>query len=412
MTFNDFNLSDEIEEAISFMGYTSPTPIQEEAIPYILEGNDLIGCAQTGTGKTAAFLIPLLEKLAKSTKKGIKALIIVPTRELAQQIDENFIGISYFTNTSSIAIYGGNQPELFANQKKALQQGVDVVIATPGRLLAHENLGYVDFSDLETLILDEADRMLEMGFIDDIMKIIKKLPAQRQTLLFSATMKADIRKLAHKILTDPKQINLAVSKPAEGVNQQAYLVKDENKIQLLEYIIQHSKISNMIIFAATKSEVDTISRRLNRINIECNAIHSDKDQQERNEMMRMFKAQKFKVLVATDIVSRGIDIDGLSHVVNFSVPDDPADYVHRVGRTARADKKGISITFINDSKEQLYFQNIEQLIEKELEKNLIPSDIGESPLYEPKRYLRSKGRKGGGKRRFQKKKGYKPRNRK
>jgi len=370
------------------MGFVKATPIQKDAIPIILNNNDLIGCAQTGTGKTAAFLIPILEKLHNSTKKGIKVCVLVPTRELAQQIDENITALSYFLDVSAISIFGGNQPELFAQQKNALQEGVDVVIATPGRLIAHMNLGYVDFSTLDVLVLDEADRMLEMGFISDIEKIIKEMPKKRQTLLFSATMKSEIRKLSQNILINPKQINLSVSKPAAGVTQQAYLVNDFHKIKLLEYLIQHAQITNMLIFASRKSRVDEIYKSLSRLGIDCRAIHSDKEQIERNEILRNYKAQNFKILIATDILSRGIDIEELSHVVNFDVPDDPADYVHRVGRTARADKKGAAITFINDGKDQLMFYNIEQLIESELPKLEIPSDLGESPKYEPGKFLK------------------------
>ena len=375
------------------MGFQKPTPIQEQAIPIISNKEDLIGCAQTGTGKTAAFLIPLLQQLHESVTAGIKGCILVPTRELAQQIDENITALSYFLDVSAIAIYGGNQPELFSQQKKAIEAGVDVVIATPGRLIAHMNLGYVDFTKLNTLILDEADRMLDMGFMPDLTKIIEKLPKERQTLMFSATMKPDIRKFAYHILKNPKQINLAVSKPAAGITQQAYLVKDLNKTAFLEYLITHSQITNMIIFASTKQKVDDIHRALTRQKVDCKAIHSDKEQIERNEILRNFKAKNFRVLVATDILSRGIDIDGLSHVLNYDVPDDPADYVHRVGRTARADNKGIAITFINDTKDQFYFFNIEELIEKEIEKFTIPSSLGESPTYEPKKFLRSKGKK-------------------
>lgn len=375
------------------MGFTKATPIQQKAIPIILSKSDLIGCAQTGTGKTAAFLIPVLQILSQKSSPGIKVCILVPTRELAQQIDENITALSYFIDVSSIAIYGGNQPELFAQQKTAISTGVDVVIATPGRLIAHMNLGYVDFSEIDILILDEADRMLEMGFIGDILKIIAEMPKERQTLLFSATMKGEIRKLAQKILIHPEEINLAVSKPAAGVTQQAYLVNDFNKIKLLEYLIQHTQISNMLIFASRKSRVDEINKSLVKLGVDCKAIHSDKDQVERNEILRNYKAQNFKVLIATDILSRGIDIDGLSHVINFDVPDDPADYVHRVGRTARADKKGIAVTFINDGKDQMLFHQIEQLIEREIEKLNIPEQIGISPEYKPQLYQKQRKKK-------------------
>lgn len=388
MKFSEFNLPEKIIEAIDFMGFQTATKIQEMAIPTIINGKDLIGCAQTGTGKTAAFLIPLLAKINENKSTGVKALVIVPTRELAQQIDEHFEALSYFLDIGSVAVYGGNQPELFNRQKKAIQNGVDVIIATPGRLIAHLNLGYLSLKSVDTLILDEADRMLEMGFIGDILKIIGYLSEKRQNLMFSATMKADIRKLAHQVLHEPEQINIAVSKPAEGLVQQAFMVYENSKPDFLLYLIKNLEITNMVVFVSRKVKVDEVHMHLVKAGIKCEAMHSGKEQDQRNEVIRHFRAGNFKILIATDVMSRGIDIDGISHVVNYDIPDDPADYVHRVGRTARAERTGAAITLINETKDQLYFYNIEELIEKKLEKNSIPEAVGSSPDYNPEKFLR------------------------
>ncbi|UTW63262.1 DEAD/DEAH box helicase [bacterium SCSIO 12741] len=401
MKFDDFDLSEPLKDAIFYMGFEKATPIQEQAIPSIIEGKDLIGCAQTGTGKTAAFLIPLLEKISKSEKKGIKALILVPTRELAMQIDEQVDALGYFADVSSVPVYGGGVGDVFARQKMAIQQGVDIIIATPGRFLAHHNLGYLNLDDLETLILDEADRMLDMGFIDDIQRIINLCPQEgRQTLLFSATMATEIRVLAKKIQKNPVQVNLAIAKPAANAVQKIYLVNDEHKIALLEHLLDNEaeEISNMIIFASTKEGVDKIYRKLNRGNRSIQNLHSGKSQDERNEALRKFKAGSLKILVATDVLSRGIDIEGLSHVVNYDMPNDPADYVHRVGRTARADRSGIAISFVNRD-DQFKLLNVEELIERSLDKLTIPESIGTSPEYNPDELLKRK-RKGRGKSRY------------
>lgn len=400
MKFSELNISSELVEAIGYMGFETCTPIQEQAIPIIQDGKDVIGCAQTGTGKTAAFLIPLLEKLSKSNHDKVKSLIIVPTRELALQIDEQVQAISYFLGVSAIPVYGGGEGGDFSQQKKAIQQGADILIATPGRFIAHMNLGYVDFSGLEMLILDEADRMLDMGFIDDITKIIKECPKERQTLMFSATMASQIRVLAKQILKQPTQINLAIAKPAEGVNQQIYLVHDANKLDLLLHILDKEEIQNMIIFASRKEKVDQIERQLARKNHSVKSLHSGREQEERKERLREFKAGNLKILVATDVLSRGIDIDGLSHVLNYDMPNDAADYVHRVGRTARADKKGTAMSFVN-REDQLKLLNVEELIERSLPKNDTPKEIGETPAYNPEELLKSK-RKGKGKRPFKK----------
>ncbi|MGB0806836.1 MAG: DEAD/DEAH box helicase [Salibacteraceae bacterium] len=395
MGFKKFNLNASLQEGIDAMQYTSPTPVQEQALPIILKNEDLMGFAQTGTGKTAAFLIPILQKLDGNTKPGIKCLILVPTRELAQQIEVNLTGLGYFTSVSSQAVYGGNQGDLFSEQKNSITSGVDIIIATPGRFLQHLNLGYVKLDQVEMLVLDEADRMLDMGFVGDILKISELLPKSRQTLLFSATMDGKIKQLASKLLKHPNEINLAIAKPAAGINQMAFMVYDEFKIPLLEHYLKNQEVKNMIVFASRKTQVDQITRKLDRMGFSVVAMHSDKTQDERNEAMRLFKAGKYTILVATDIVSRGIDIDELSHVINFDVPNDAADYVHRIGRTARAGKNGAGISFISPD-DQIKWTYIEKLIEREVDKFLTPEEIGKSPEYNPsaqKTYGGNKNRK-------------------
>lgn len=394
MGFDKFNLNQALMDGIDAMQYTAPTPVQEKALPFILKGGDLMGFAQTGTGKTAAFLIPILQKLDGSTKQGIKCLILVPTRELAQQIEVNLTGLGYFTSVSSQAVYGGNQGDLFSAQKKSLTEGVDIVISTPGRLLQHINLGYVDLSTVEMMVLDEADRMLDMGFVGDILNISKLLPDSKQSLLFSATMDGKIKKLAKELLNNPDEINLAIAKPAAGINQVAFMVYDEFKIPMLAHFLDHQQVKNMIVFASRKSQVDAICKKLQRLNYSVAAIHSDKTQEERNEALRLFTHGKYDILVATDIVSRGIDIDDLSHVVNFDVPNEAADYVHRIGRTARAGKNGAGISFIGPD-DMVKFSYIEKLIEREIDKYNTPEEIGRSPIYDPREH-----RGGGNKKRY------------
>jgi superfamily II DNA/RNA helicase len=394
MKFTELNISDSLKEALHYMGFEQTTPIQEQAIPAILDGSDLIGCAQTGTGKTAAFLIPLLEKLSKDHPQNIRALIIVPTRELALQIDEQVQALSYFTSISSITVFGGGDSSLFSVQKNAIEQGADIIIATPGRLIAHMNMGYVDLSKIEMLILDEADRMLDMGFIDDITRIIKTCNINRQTLMFSATMAPEIRKLASGILSQPVQINLAIAKPAEGVVQQVYLVHDDNKIALLEHILSTSTVTNMIVFASKKEIVDAIERSIRKCGHPVKSLHSGREQSERQERLREFKAGKIKILVATDVLSRGIDIDGLSHVVNYDIPAEAADYVHRVGRTARADKEGTAISFVN-SKDIQKLRRIERLIERQFTLLPTPTHIGESPDPDAPKALQNRDNRNG-----------------
>lgn len=389
MKFTDLPISETLKDALHYMGFEHTTPIQQQAIPVILDGKDLIGCAQTGTGKTAAFLIPLLQKISDSKTDSIRALIIVPTRELALQIDEQVQALSYFTSISSITVYGGGDSSLFSVQKNAIEQGADIVIATPGRLIAHLNMGYVDLSGIEILILDEADRMLDMGFIDDINKIIKTCNPNRQTLMFSATMAPEIRKLAAGILRQPEQINLAIAKPAEGVNQIVYSVHEENKIELLEYILKTSEVTNMVVFASRKEMVDAIERKIRNLGHSVKSLHSGREQHERQERLRDFKAGNIKILVATDVLSRGIDIDGLSHVLNYDIPSDAADYVHRVGRTARADKKGTAISFVNQ-KDLSKLQRIERLIERTLSPLPTPAEVGDSPVQESSKDRKSR----------------------
>ncbi|MEO0900125.1 MAG: DEAD/DEAH box helicase [Bacteroidota bacterium] len=399
MKFYELPLEDVVHDGIDALGFEDTTPIQAQAIPIILDNKDLIACAQTGTGKTAAYLIPTINKLCMNPSNNTRALIISPTRELADQIDQNVDALSYFTGVSSVAVYGGGNPKDFDRQKYGIKNGADIVVATPGRLLTFISLGITDFNEVDTLILDEADKMLDMGFYGDIIKIIQSLPEglPRQTLMFSATMPPKIRKLAEEIMNEPGMINLNLAKPAEGVKLGAYMVFDEQKIPLLEHILKEEEIESMIIFAASKASVDQVANRLKRQNYDVFAIHSDKDQEERQETLRKFKNKEFKILVGTDVLARGIDIDNLSHVLNFDVPHDADDYVHRVGRTARASSTGEAITFINP-KDQHKFHRIERLIEQEVPKLDSPEELGETPTYNPRRGGGGKGRGKGGNR--------------
>lgn len=359
------------------MGFEKPTPIQEKAIPIILENKDLIACAQTGTGKTAAFLLPIINKIFKEHSDIIDTLVVVPTRELAIQIDEALQGFAYFTPITSIAIYGGNDGTSYEQEKKALTQGANIIIATPGRLIAHLNQGYVKFKTIKHLVLDEADRMLDMGFSDDLNRIISFLPKDRQTLLFSATMPPRINALAKRILRDPEQISIAVSKPAEKVIQGAYLVNNQHKVELIKQLLKGKNLKSIIIFSSTKSRVKELERELQKIGLDAASIHSDLTQDQRNEVLRNFKNRKLQILVATDILSRGIDIDSIELVINFDVPGDAEDYIHRVGRTARAEATGVALTFISAS-DQRKFKSIEALIGSEIKKLQLPPSIGES----------------------------------
>ncbi|MDX2285708.1 MAG: DEAD/DEAH box helicase [Bacteroidia bacterium] len=365
-------------DAIDSLGYEFPTPIQAKAIPVALAGRDIIGCAQTGTGKTAAYLIPTLDWLSDGTAEYPRVLILAPTRELAEQIDQNIEGLGYYAGISSIAIYGGKASENWDRQKMALTTGADIIVATPGRLMTHMALGYVKFDQIRTVILDEADKMLDMGFYPDIMTIIKETPTERQTLMFSATMPPKIRKLAQEILRDPVEINLNIAKPAAGITQLAYMIDDDRKIPLLEHILRTREVDSMIIFASSKLSVDRIHAKLQKLNYNVRAMHSDKEQDERQETLRQFKNKQFPILVGTDVLSRGIDIDNLSHVVNYDVPLDAEDYVHRVGRTARANTTGEAHTLVN-YKDLQRFARIEKLIESQIPRGEIPDSLGPPP---------------------------------
>ena len=361
MTFQDFSFSPDLQQGLDAMGFDKPTPIQELAIPIILDGHDLIACAQTGTGKTAAFVLPILDRISRSDHSHLNTLIIAPTRELAQQIDQQIEGFSYFTNASSIPIYGGGDGMAWEQQKRALQSGADIIIATPGRLISLLSGGEVDFSHLKHLILDEADRMLDMGFYEDIIRIIRMLPENRQTMLFSATMPPRIKTLAEKILRQPKEVSIAVSKPAEKIKQIFYRVTDDKKVELTCDILKDPAYTSVIIFCSTKDSVKNLNKALNKSGVKTSAFHSDLEQKEREELMRNFKNKSLQVLVGTDVLSRGIDVEGISLVINYDVPPDAEDYIHRIGRTARAEESGTAITFIN-AKDLFRFRRIEKLL--------------------------------------------------
>jgi ATP-dependent RNA helicase RhlE len=354
--------------------------VQEQVIPNILAGKDVIAAAQTGTGKTAAFLLPIINKLITEhhTTHKINAVIIVPTRELAIQIAQILEGLSYFTSISSIAIYGGSDGNSFANEKKALSSGVDIVICTPGRMISHLTMGYCKMDEVRYLVLDEADRMLDMGFYEDIIKIISFIPPKRQNLLFSATMPKEIRKLANTILNNPVEINIAISKPPEQISQGAFIVFDAQKIPLVKYVLQQQQFDSVLIFCSSKASVKKLTEELKRSNFPVGEIHSDLEQNKREQVLIDFKNGKIKILVATDILSRGIDIEDISLVINYDVPHDGEDYVHRIGRTARAATTGTAYTFISD-KEQVKFHRIEKLLGHEVTKHPVPEQFGPAP---------------------------------
>ncbi|HEY9123916.1 MAG TPA: DEAD/DEAH box helicase [Bacteroidales bacterium] len=374
MNFIDFNFTSDLQQGLDAMGFNNPTPIQEQAIPVILSGKDLIACAQTGTGKTAAYLLPVIHKLVeqKASLDTFKCLIIVPTRELAMQIDQQVEAFTYFCQLSSISVYGGGEGVLWDIQKKALTEGVEIVIATPGRLIAHLAMGYIDTSNVQYLILDEADRMLDMGFHDDIVQIISYLPKERQTLLFSATMPEKIRALAKKIMGDaPEQISLAISKPAEGIVQAAYFVEDHFKIGLIKELLKEKKNINAIIFSSKKNTVRIIERELLKLGFDVASIHSDLEQKQREQALLDFRNRKLQILVGTDVVARGIDIAGIGLVLNYDVPPDAEDYIHRIGRTARAETTGVALTFVNRA-DRHKFRQIETFLEKQVFKIPVP----------------------------------------
>lgn len=402
MKFTEFGFDDRLMEGIDASNYQEATPIQEQVIPHIIEGKDVLAFAQTGTGKTAAFLLPLIHNmLSKGTDpNGINCMVIVPTRELAVQIAQHLEGLSYFTSVSSIAVYGGGDGNNFVQEKKALSLGADFVICTPGKMMAHIKMGYVKLDSLQYLVLDEADRMLDMGFYDDIMFIIKHLPQKRQNLLFSATMPPKIKAMAQKILHHPVEISIAMSKPPEKIVQQAFLVYDEQKIPLIQHLLSEKQYRSVLIFCSSKLSVKQLTRDLRKKGIKAGEIHSDLEQDNREDILIQYKSGRLPVLVATDILSRGIDIDNIDLVINFDVPHDGEDYVHRIGRTARAAAEGSAYTLIN-VKDQRKFFSIEKLIGKDVEKVLIPEHLGEQPAYTPVR--NNSG--GGGKRKFFKNRG-------
>ena len=383
MKFKEFDFIPEIMEGLESMGFEECTPVQELAMPVIWKGNDLIACAQTGTGKTAAYLLPVLNRITQTKSHGINTLIIAPTRELVLQIDQQIEGFSYFCGATSLAVYGGGEGAAFDQQKAALIQGADIIVATPGRLLSHINLKYSDFSTIKHLILDEADRMLDMGFFDDIMRIVRELPTARQTLMFSATMPSKIRKLAEGILHNPESVSIAISKPAENIIQAAYMVYENQKVALVKSLLKgKTDYKSVLIFTSRKINVNGLVRELRRMGFSADGMLSDLEQKEREDVMLRFKNRETQILVATDIVARGIDIDGIDLVMNYDVPRDPEDYVHRIGRTARAQSSGVAITLISDL-DQHNFKKIEELIERDIIKIPLPPDFAEGPLYNP-----------------------------
>lgn len=386
MQFNEFEIHEDVLAGIDAMNYIQASPIQEMAIPVILSKKDLIASAQTGTGKTAAYLIPLLHQIISEKNEHITALILVPTRELAKQIDEQIEGFSYFIGATSLAIYGGGKGENWDQQRRALVEGADIIIATPGRLMAHMKSGEVKFDQLKCLVLDEADKMLDMGFSDDIMYVINHLPENRQNLMFSATMPKKIRDFANRILKNPEEIKLSVSKPAEGIDQQFFLADDNQKLALLVHLLKKTDAKTIIIFSSQKNMIRQILRALEKVNIKAKGISSDNTQEEREEYLRGFKNKNFDILVATDVLSRGIDINNLNLVINFDVPRDAEDYIHRIGRTARAETTGTSYTFINQ-KDQFKIKSIEKLLEREVEKQNITESLGlgPAPEFNPKK---------------------------
>ena len=379
------------------MGFEEATPIQAQAIPAIMEGKDLLGCAQTGTGKTAAFLLPILNRFTETPHDGVDTLIIGPTRELVQQVDRQLEGFSYFTPVSSIPIYGGRDGQSMTQEKRALKTGAPVIVATPGRLIAHLDLGYVDFSKVRHFILDEADRMLDMGFVHDIMKIADHLPRVRQTLLFSATMPPKIRKFAKSLLNNPVEVNVAVSKPAKNILQGVYELEDSGKVKLVAKLLEGKKrLERTIIFASTKKKVREVTQALKRAGLTVRAVSSDLEQSEREEALHDFRSGQLPIIVATDVLSRGIDIKGIDVVINYDVPPDPEDYVHRIGRTARADASGVALTFVSHH-DRHRFRRIEELIETEIRRLPLPEGVEKgTPEKRSGGGGRGRGRSGGG----------------
>lgn len=383
MYFDELDLNDNVLDALYDMRFDTCTPVQEKCIPEILEGHDVLGVAQTGTGKTAAYLLPVLSKLDDGgyPKDAINCVIMSPTRELAQQIDQAMQGFGYYLQgVSSVAVYGGNDGNRYDQELRSLRMGADVVIATPGRLISHISLGNVDLSKVSFFILDEADRMLDMGFSDDIKTIASKLPKTCQTIMFSATMPEKIEELAKTLLKNPVEIKLAVSKPAEKIKQEAYVCYETQKMTIIKDIFKAGDLKRVIVFSGSKFKVKQLTASLQQIGVNCGAMHSDLEQAERDDVMFKFKSGQYDVLVATDIVARGIDIDDIEMVINYDVPHDTEDYVHRIGRTARANRDGRAITFVSEE-DQYWFQQIEKFLEKVVDKMPLPEECGEGPEY-------------------------------
>ncbi len=401
MNFEETYLNDNILDALYDMRFEEMTPIQEKCIPEILDGHDLIGVAQTGTGKTAAYLLPVLSMLDDGgfPKDAVNCIVMSPTRELAQQIDQAMQGFGYYLNgISSVAVYGGNDGNRFDQETRGLKMGADVIIATPGRLLSHIRMGHIDLSRLSFFILDEADRMLDMGFSDDILQIAKLLPRDHQTIMFSATMPDKIQQLARTLLYNPVEVKIAVSKPAEKIQQSAYLCYEPQKLGIIRHLFKNGELHRVIIFSGKKDKVKDITRELQRIHINCAQMHSDLSQQERDDVMYRFKTGQVDVLIATDIVARGIDIDDILMVINYDVPRDAEDYVHRIGRTARAQRDGVAITFVSDN-DMRFFSDIERFLGKDITKNPLPDALGEAPEYKvsaPRKSTRGRGGRGRG----------------
>lgn len=370
MSFEKFNLSNELMMGLKDLRYSEPTPIQEECIPLILDGKDVIGAAQTGTGKTGAFVIPLLQKITHNKSDDTQALILSPTRELAQQIEEQIFALGYHTGITSATVTGGSD---YGTQVKAIRAGVDIIVATPGRLIDQMNVLNLDFSGLEYLVLDEADRMLDMGFLPDVMKIVEQLPKERQTMLFSATMVEEVQKVVDQVMVDPVEVEFEVSKPVDSVDQQIYFVHPKQKLSLFEQLFDADKYKTAIVFCATRRGTDEVERMLKKRGVNAVSMHGDRDQEERNEALRLFKNKTHPVMVATDVLSRGIDIDDVSLIVNFDVPNNPEDYIHRVGRTGRYDKKGTAITFVSN-KDKKYYHAIKNVVGDQLTVKDIPDE--------------------------------------
>ena len=385
MYFTDFDFEDEVLDALDAMRFEKCTPIQEQTLQPLMEGRDLIGVAQTGTGKTAAYLLPVLNKLCRGDypEEAINCIIMAPTRELAQQIDRQLEGFTYFMPISSVAVYGGNDGQRYEQELRGMSRGADIIVATPGRLISHISLGNIDLSRVSFFILDEADRMLDMGFYNDIMTIAKQLPKERQTMLFSATMPQEIRRLADNILPTPVHITPPLAKPADGIKQQAYVCYEPQKIGIIKELFANEKPERVILFTSRKNKVRDISIALKKRGYNVGEMHSDLSQSERDEIMFQYKSRKIDMIVATDILARGIDIDDIRIVINYDVPRDCDDYIHRIGRTARAGTKGRAITLVN-VEDQEFFKRIEDFIEQDVPKMELPASLGETPAYEPK----------------------------